>query len=39
MTGGGLGMKTLDQSLRSLVDNLEISADVAREEARSPENF
>ena len=38
-TGGGLGMKTLDQCLRNLVDNLVISADVAREEARSPENF
>lgn len=38
-TGGRLGMKTLDQCLRNLVDNLVISADVAKEEARSPENF
>ena len=37
--GGGLGMKRLDQCLRNLVDKLVISADVAREEARSPENF
>ena len=38
-TGGGLGMQTLDQSLQSLVDQQLISAEVAKEKAKLPDNL
>lgn len=38
-TGGGLGMQTLDQSLQNLVDQQLISAEVAKEKAKLPDNL
>ena len=38
-TGGGLGMQTLDQSLQNLVDQRLISAEVAKEKAKLPDNL
>ena len=38
-TGSEFGMKTLDQSLRKLVDDQMITLDVAREKAVYPEYF
>lgn len=38
-TGAGVGMSTLDQTLRTLVDKGKISAGMAREKAKNPENF
>lgn len=38
-TGASQGMVTLDQSLKNLVDQGLVHADVARAKAKSPENF
>jgi len=38
-TGQAIGMQTMDQCLMDLVDQRIITKDVAREKARSPENF
>jgi twitching motility protein PilT len=38
-TGGALGMQTLDQCLRHLVDQRLISTDVAKEKAKLPDSF
>ena len=38
-TGGGLGIQTLDQSLQNLVDQRLISAEVAKEKAKLPDNL
>ncbi|OUS24421.1 twitching motility protein PilT [Gammaproteobacteria bacterium 45_16_T64] len=38
-TGGNLGMQTLDQCLRELLNKGLISPEGAREKAKSPENF
>jgi twitching motility protein PilT len=38
-TGASQGMMTLDQSLKNLVDQGLVHADVARTKAKSPENF
>jgi twitching motility protein PilT len=38
-TGNGLGMQTLDQSLRALLNQGKISAAEARGKAKIPENF
>jgi twitching motility protein PilT len=38
-TGGALGMQTLDQCLEGLVRQHVITADVAREKAKIPDNF
>jgi twitching motility protein PilT len=38
-TGASQGMVTLDQSLKSLVDQGIVQADVARAKAKSPESF
>ena len=38
-TGGGLGMQTLDQSLQNLVYQQLISAEVAKEKAKLPDNL
>ena len=38
-TGASQGMVTLDQSLKNLVDQGQVHADVARAKAKSPENF
>src|SRR6056300_475890 len=38
-TGQAIGMQTMDQCLMDLVDERIITKDVAREKARSPENF
>ena len=38
-TGGQLGMQTLDQCLKGLVDKGMITKDAAREKAKIPEDF
>ena len=38
-TGGQLGMKTLDQYLKDLVDRNQITRDQAREKAKIPDDF
>jgi twitching motility protein PilT len=38
-TGGNLGMQTMDQCLKELVEKRLITRDAAREKARMPENF
>jgi len=38
-TGGSVGMQTMDQCLKDLVDRRLISRDAAREKAKIPENF
>jgi len=38
-TGASQGMVTLDQSLKNLVDQGIVHADVARAKAKSPESF
>ena len=38
-TGQAIGMQTMDQCLMDLVDKRIITKDIAREKARSPENF
>lgn len=38
-TGQAIGMQTMDQCLMELVDERIITKDIAREKARSPENF
>lgn len=38
-TGGALGMQTLDQCLHHLVEQRLISADIAKEKAKLPDNF
>jgi twitching motility protein PilT len=38
-TGQALGMQTMDQCLKELVERRVISRDIAREKARMPENF
>lgn len=38
-TGQAIGMQTMDQCLMDLVDERIITKDIAREKARSPENF
>jgi twitching motility protein PilT len=38
-TGGGLGMQTLDQCLKNLVQKGLVTPAVAREKAKIPENF
>jgi twitching motility protein PilT len=38
-TGQAVGMQTMDQCLKDLVDKRIITRDVAREKARMPENF
>jgi len=38
-TGQAIGMQTMDQCLMDLVDQRIITKDIAREKARSPENF
>ena len=38
-TGHALGMQTMDQCLQGLVEKRIITRDIAREKARSPENF
>ena len=38
-TGQSVGMQTMDQCLKDLVDKRIINRDVAREKARMPENF
>ena len=38
-TGQALGMQTMDQCLKDLVDRRIITRDIAREKARMPENF
>ena len=38
-TGNGIGMQTLDQSLRALITQGKISAAEARGKAKIPENF
>ncbi|MCC2639210.1 MAG: Pilus retraction ATPase PilT [Moraxellaceae bacterium] len=38
-TGGGLGMQTLDQCLKNLVQKGLINTQVAKEKAKIPENF
>ena len=38
-TGGQLGMQTLDQCLRMLVDKNVISREQAREKAKMPDDF
>ncbi|OUS06551.1 twitching motility protein PilT [Gammaproteobacteria bacterium 42_54_T18] len=38
-TGGNLGMQTLDQCLRELLNKGLISPEAAREKAKNPENF
>ena len=38
-TGNSVGMQTMDQCLKDLVDKRVISRDAAREKARMPENF
>lgn len=38
-TGAGHGMQTMDQALQNLVNKGLISSEVAREKAKSPENF
>jgi Tfp pilus assembly pilus retraction ATPase PilT len=39
LTGGALGMQTLDACLKSLVAKGLISRENAREKAKTPENF
>ncbi len=38
-TGAAVGMQTLDQCLQELVDKRHISREVAREKAKTPDNF
>jgi twitching motility protein PilT len=38
-TGSSQGMITLDQAMKKLVDNGSVKAEVARMQAKSPENF
>ena len=38
-TGAGIGMQTLDQCLKGLVQKGVVSRDVAREKAKSPDDF
>jgi len=38
-TGGSLGMTTMDQSLKALVQKGLITPEAAREKAKTPENF
>jgi twitching motility protein PilT len=38
-TGQAIGMQTMDQCLKELVDKRIITRDVAREKARMPEDF
>lgn len=38
-TGGSIGMQTMDQCLKDLLDKRLISREVAREKAKIPENF
>ena len=38
-TGGSLGMQTMDQCLKDMVEKRLITRDAAREKARMPENF
>jgi twitching motility protein PilT len=38
-TGGNLGMQTLDQCLKNLVQKGLINTQVAKEKAKIPENF
>jgi twitching motility protein PilT len=38
-TGHAVGMQTMDQCLKELLDKRVISRDAAREKARMPENF
>ena len=38
-TGQAVGMQTMDQALKELVDKRIINRDVAKQKARMPENF
>lgn len=38
-TGGSLGMQTMDQCLKDLLDKRIISREIAKEKAKTPENF
>ena len=38
-TGGAMGMQTMDQHLGDLVERHVVTRDVAREKAKTPENF
>ena len=38
-TGSALGMQTLDQSLKELINKGVVSVDSAREKAKDPESF
>ena len=38
-TGGSIGMQTMDQCLKDLVEKRVITRDLAREKAKMPENF
>jgi twitching motility protein PilT len=38
-TGGGMGMQTMDQSLRNLVQKGLITRQAAREKAKQPDAF
>jgi twitching motility protein PilT len=38
-TGGALGMQTLDQCLHELVQKRTVTREVAREQAKIPDNF
>lgn len=38
-TGGSIGMQTMDQCLKDLLDKRIISREIAKEKAKTPENF